>query len=285
MIRSQGLIDQFGWAKDVRVLPRRANILGIGISVTDYDEVVGCVLEAARAMRPLLVAASDVHLIIQARRDPAYAAALNAFDIVTPDGQPVRWGVNVTGQGSLGERVYGPTLMLKVCAAAGQELPVFLYGSREDTIRLLSAKLRERFPMLRIAGTRAGRFRPLTAAEQEHDAGEIARSGARITFVGMGCPRQEWWIFHMRERISMPMLGVGAAFDFHAGVMQQAPGWMQDRGLEWFYRLTREPNRLWRRYLLITPHYLPLITVQALRLRQFRRHTDLVEARRRPCPG
>ncbi len=267
-------------------LPRRADILGVDVSITDYTEVVRCVLQAARAGRTLLLTASDVHVVIQARRDRSYAAALNAFDIVTPDGQPLRWGMRWTRQAALRDRVYGPTLMLRVCeAAASEELPIFLYGSRPETLELLRAKLSARFPRLRIAGVRAGRFRPLAEQEQEHDAREIAASGARIVFVGMGCPRQEWWVFHMRQRIAMPLLAVGAAFDFHAGMVPQAPPWMQARGLEWLYRLGREPKRLWRRYVLLTPRYLPLIAAQALGLKHFDRHTDLAEAERRECPG
>jgi len=265
--------------------PRRADILGVGVSVTDYAEVVRCVLDAARAGRSLLLTASDVHVIVQALRDPAFAAALNAFDIVTPDGQPVRWGMRWTGQADLADRVYGPTLMLRVCEAAQDELPIYLYGSRAETLDRLRERLLERFPRLRIAGVHAGRFRPLSAEEQVKDAQAIVASGARITFVGMGCPRQEWWVFHMRERIPMPLLAVGAGFDFHAGLVQQAPPWMQARGLEWLFRLSREPTRLWHRYLVLTPRYLPLITAQALGLRRFPHHTDLSDAARRPCPG
>ena len=227
-----------------RGLPLRGEIVGVDVSITDYAEVVRCVIGAAKERRSLLLTAADVHMIIQARRDPAYAAALNAFDIVTPDGQPVRWGLALTGQGRLDDRVYGPTLMLHVCASAAREgLPIFLYGSRQETLEQLASRLREREPNLVIAGTRAGRFRPLTIAEQEQDAREIMHSGAAIVFVGMGCPRQEWWVFHMRHRISVPMLAVGAAFDFHAGLVAQAPGFMQERGLEWAFRLRREPTR------------------------------------------
>lgn len=265
--------------------PARADILGVGISITDYDQVVRCVLDAAKRGRTLLVTASDVHMLIQARRDPAYAAVLNAFDIVTPDGQPVRWGMRWSRQAKLRERVYGPTLTLRVCeAAARAQLPIFLYGSRHEVLARLSSALRTRFPELNVAGTLAGRFRPLTTAEQEHDAHAVRRSGAKLVFVGMGCPRQEWWAFHMRERLQMPVLTVGAAFDFHAGVVPQAPAWMQARGLEWLYRLTRDPKRLWRRYLLLTPRYLPLITAQSLGVR-FQRNTDLRVARTRACPG
>ncbi|MDD9936239.1 MAG: WecB/TagA/CpsF family glycosyltransferase [Myxococcales bacterium] len=267
-------------------VPHRGDILGVGVSMTDYAEVVRCVLDAARAGRRLLLTAADVHVIIQARRDPAYAAALNTFDIVTPDGQPVRWGLGWTRQAHLDDRVYGPTLMLHVCEGAAREgVPIFLYGSKQETLDRLEVALTERFETLQVAGKRAGRFRPLTPEEQAHDAAEIAASGAAITFVGMGCPRQEWWVFHMRERLQMPLMAVGAAFDFHAGLVQQAPPWMQDRGLEWLFRLTREPGRLWRRYLVLNPQYLPQIAAQAAGLRRFPHHTDLSEATRRPCPG
>jgi N-acetylglucosaminyldiphosphoundecaprenol N-acetyl-beta-D-mannosaminyltransferase len=267
-------------------LPARAEILGVGISITDYQQVVDCVIAAAHERRRLLLTASDVHMLIQARHDPAYAAVLNAFDIVTPDGQPVRWGMRWSRQANLRERVYGPTLTLHVCERAAREaLPVFLYGSREATLERLSRNLCARFSGLRIAGTRAGRFRPLTHEEQEEDARAVHDSGARLLLVGMGCPRQEWWAFHMRERLPMPILTVGAAFDFHAGVVAQAPPWMQARGLEWLYRLGSDPRRLWRRYLVLTPRYLPLITAQSLGLVRFPRHTDLRDARTRACPG
>jgi len=267
-------------------LPARADILGVGISITDYAQVVRCVLAAALARRLLLVAASDVHMLIQARQDRAFAAVLNVFDIVTPDGQPVRWGLRLTGDANLRERVYGPTLTLRVCEAMAQaELPVFLYGSRAELLARLAQKLCARFPRLRIAGSIAGRFRPLTREEQRADAEAIVTSGARITLIGMGCPRQEWWAFHMRERLAMPLLAVGAAFDFHAGAVAQAPPWMQARGLEWLYRLGRDPRRLWRRYLLLTPRYIPLIAAQALGVLPFPHHTDLDEATTRACPG
>lgn len=267
-------------------LPQRANVVGVAVSVTTYTEVVQCVTSAAAARETLLVTAADVHLLIQARHDPVYAAAVNSLDIVTPDGQPVRWGLRLTRQGNLAERVYGPTLMLHVCeAAAAEQLPIFLYGSLPATLETLSEHLRARYPNLILAGTRAGRFRPLTQAEQEHDAAEIDASGAAIVFVGMGCPRQEWWLFHMRNKIRMPMLAVGAAFDFHAGLVAQAPPWLQARGLEWAFRLSREPKRLWKRYLWLTPRYIPLITAQALGVSRFTPADDLSAARDRPCPG
>ena len=267
-------------------LPPKANILGVGVSITDYAAVVEHVLAAAREQRALSVSACAVHVLMAAIDDPAFAAVLNRFEIVAPDGQPVRWGLSWTRQAELSDRVYGPTLMLRSCeAAARAQLPVYLYGSRPATLQLLAARLNQRAPGLQIAGTRAGRFRPLTDTEQAEDARAIRDSGARIVFVGMGAPRQEWWIFHMRNRIPLPMLALGAAFDFHAGLVPQAPPVLQRAGLEWLFRLTREPSRLWRRYLTVTPRYLPLIASQALGFRQFALTTDIAEACQRPCPG
>jgi exopolysaccharide biosynthesis WecB/TagA/CpsF family protein len=176
--------------------------------------------------------------------------------------------------------------MLHVCEAAIQRgCGVFLYGSRADTLERLRSKLLEKFPKLDVRGTLPGRFRPLTPEEQEADAATIRASGASILFVGMGCPRQEWWMFHMRKRLQLPMLAVGAAFDFHAGIVKQAPPFMQRNGLEWLYRLSREPKRLARRYLVVTPQYLPLIAAQAIGLNAFPAPTDLRDAESVPCPG
>lgn len=267
-------------------LPRKANILGIGISVATYAQVLDHILSAAKARRSLLVNACSVHNVIKARDDKALAAILNAIDILTPDGQPIRWGLKWTRQANLEDRVYGPTLMLHTCEAAAREgLPIYLYGSHERTLSQLSARLIDRYPTLRIAGKKAGRFRALSEREARQDAHEITNSEARIVFVGMGCPKQDFWIFHMRKRINMPLIAVGAAFDFHAGLLPQAPPIMQRNGLEWLYRLSREPKRLWRRYLTITPRYLPLIASQSLGLHTFPAHTDLTEAEGRPCPG
>ena len=266
--------------------PRRGSLLGVGVSITDYAEVTDCVIDAARTGESLAVAACAVHTVLEARRDPTFAAVLNSFDIVTPDGQPLRWGLRWTGQARLRDRVYGPWLTLDVCREAGaQGLPVFLTGGRAQVLDAMAHRLTERIPSLSIAGTCAGRFRSLEPDEIEADAQQILESGARIVFVGMGSPRQEWWIHHMRTRIARPMIAVGAAFDFHAGLLAQAPPWMQQNGLEWLYRLGREPKRLWRRYLVLTPRYLPHIAAQALGIREYPAPTDLAGADDRPCPG
>jgi N-acetylglucosaminyldiphosphoundecaprenol N-acetyl-beta-D-mannosaminyltransferase len=266
-------------------LPARANILGVRVSVCDYASVVEAVLAAARAQRSLLVTAADVNQIMQARADRLFAAALNTFEVITPDGQPVRWGLRWTRQARLADRVYGPTLMLRLCErAAAEGVPVALYGSRPDTLERLRRALEQHAPGLQVVAQIAGRFRPLDRLEMDADAAVLGASGARIVFVGMGCPRQEWWAFLMRPALPCAVVAVGAAFDFHAGMVAQAPPWMQKRGLEWLFRLSREPRRLWRRYVLVTPRYLPLIALQACGFR-FPAPSELRGAYERPCPG
>jgi exopolysaccharide biosynthesis WecB/TagA/CpsF family protein len=158
--------------------------------------------------------------------------------------------------------------MNDVCGLAAREgLPIFLYGSTAETLATLGQRLVARHPGLEIGGSRASRFRSATDAEQDADVEEIRASGARIVFAGLGCPRQEIWTYEMRNRLALPVLAVGAAFDFHAGTARQAPPWMQKRGLEWLFRLVQEPRRLWRRYLFLNPSYLALVALQATRLR------------------
>jgi exopolysaccharide biosynthesis WecB/TagA/CpsF family protein len=158
-----------------------------------------------------------------------------------------------------------------VCeAAAAHELSVFFYGSRPKVLADLKANLRARIPRLRIAGSEPSRFRCLSDREQRDLADRIARSGASIVFVGLGCPRQEVWVYEMGHLLPVPLIAVGAAFDFHAGTLRQAPPALQRLGLEWLFRLGCEPRRLWRRYVLLNPRYVQFIMMQALHLRTFR---------------
>jgi len=195
---------------------------------------------------------------------------LNRFDLLVPDGQPVRWAVNWLYGQTLSQRVYGPHLTLRLCErAAAERLPVYFYGSTPDVIRSLTARLASQFPRLIFAGAEPSRFRHLTPEEKESAARRITSSGATMTFVGLGCPRQEVFIHEFKRLLNMPLLAVGAAFPFIAGVIPQAPLWMQNAGLEWLFRLCAEPRRLWRRYLLLNPAYLLLVALQRLRLSEF----------------
>ncbi len=202
--------------------------------------------------------------------DSAHKYRLNQLDIVTPDGQPVRWALQLLHGEKLKDRVYGPNLTLKICEQAErEELSIFLFGSRTEVLEKLAANLKERFPKLKIAGLEPSAFRTGNRDDSEKLARKIKDSGADIVFVGLGCPRQEIFAFENAQRLSLPIVAVGAAFDFHAGMVAQAPAWMQERGLEWLFRLTKEPGRLWRRYLYLNPAYCILLVTQMLKLDKY----------------
>lgn len=245
----------------------KGNVLGVYVDAVDYAAATDKVIAAARDQRPLALTALAVHGVMTGVADRAHEARLNSFDVVTPDGQPVRWALNLLHHAQLPDRTYGPMLTLKVverCAA--EDLPVYLYGSTQPVLDKLSAALTEQYPKLTIAGAEPSKFRTAAEGEAEQIAARITESGARVVLVGLGCPRQEIFVHAMRPLLSMPLLAVGAAFDYHAGGLRKPPTWMQQRGLEWLWRLGLEPRRLWRRYLILNPAYLARLTAQATRL-------------------
>jgi N-acetylglucosaminyldiphosphoundecaprenol N-acetyl-beta-D-mannosaminyltransferase len=245
----------------------KRSVLGILVSVVDYEAATEQVVEAAHHRRSLALTALAVHGVMSGVLDPTLGARLNSFDLVTPDGQPVRWGLNLLHRTRLRERVYGPTLTLRVlerCADKG--LPVYLYGSTETTLARLVASLEAAFPALKIAGAEPSKFRMAEPGEDVEIANRIRSSGARLVLVGLGCPRQEVFAYAMRPLLDMPLLAVGAAFDYHAGVLRKPPAWVQRRGLEWLWRLSLEPRRLWRRYVLLNPAYLARLVAQKVKL-------------------
>ena len=248
----------------------KQNVLGVRVDAIDYEGAVAKIVEAAESRLPLSVSALAVHGVMTGVFDAAQRYRLNHLDLVVPDGQPVRWALNRLYRCRLSDRVYGPELMLRVCErAAGRGLPIYLYGSTQEVLAALKRNLRARFPALEIAGSRPSLFRKVTAEERSAIVDEIRRSGAAIVFVGLGCPRQEVWAYENRESLALPVLAVGAAFDFHAGSLPQAPAYLQRWGLEWAFRLANEPRRLWRRYLLLNPLYMTLLFLQAAGLRRF----------------
>jgi len=248
----------------------RHNVLGVMIDAVDYEAAVAKIIEAAHARRPFAVAALAVHGVMTGALDAEHRYRLNHLDLVVPDGQPVRWALNGLYHSELRDRVYGPELMLRTCAAAADErLPVFLFGGSEDLLSALRARLRSTFPALQLAGALASKFRQLEADEKQIVIDQIRASGAAITLVGLGCPRQEVWAFEFRDALAMPLLAVGAAFNFHAGLLPQAPPVLQDRGLEWLYRLYQEPRRLWRRYLMLNPLYTAMVLAQFAHVRSY----------------
>jgi N-acetylglucosaminyldiphosphoundecaprenol N-acetyl-beta-D-mannosaminyltransferase len=228
-------------------------VLGVPLAVTDYDRTLDWIDAGGRGY--LCVAA--VHTVMACQEDPELRAAVQGATFTVPDGQPLVWALNALGH-RLPQRVYGPELMDRACArAAHTGRRMFLYGGRNPgALVQLARNLRLRHPGLKIVGGHCPPFRPLTEEEEAAVADEINRSGADVVWVGIGVPKQEKWMARMRDRLDAPVLvGVGAAFDFHAGLVPQAPESLQRLGLEWAFRLVQEPRRLWRRYLRYNPRF------------------------------
>lgn len=243
-------------------------VLGVNVHAVDYEAAVKSIVDAAEAGRPFSVSALAVHGVMTGAQDPVHARRLNGLELVVPDGQPVRWALQWLHGQRLTDRVYGPNLTLFTAKALAEKgLGVYLYGSTGPVLARFAENLSRRFPGLVVSGQEPSRFRRLDAAEKRAVIDRIRASGAKAVFVGLGCPRQEVWAFEYKEALRMPILAVGAAFDFHAGTLPQAPKFLQDRGLEWLFRLVQEPGRLWRRYLILNPLYLWGIARQKLGLR------------------
>lgn len=247
----------------------KRNVLGVLIDAVDYEGALERMINAAKNNEPLSATALAVHGVMTGVLDNTHRHRLNRIDLVTPDGQPVRWATNWLHGAGLTDRVYGPTLMIRLCERAAEEgLPIFLFGADDEMLGKLKKRLLERFPALKIAGARPSKFRTMKNQEEKDDlVREVKESGAKLMLVGLGCPRQEVFVYEMRDAIGIPMLAIGAAFAFHGDSLPQAPPWMQKRGLEWLYRLVQEPTRLWKRYLLLNPLYVSLLGLQLTKLR------------------
>lgn len=229
-------------------------VIGLQVAVTDYDGAVAWVLERAEgAERAYAVAAANTHVAAHARRDAGFGEAMGKFDLVCPDGMPIMWSVNtrLPGNKRLKDRVYGPSLMLETLRATESrpEFRHFLLGGREETLDKLQRRFAGEFPRVDIAGTYSPPFGDWPGDEFERISDKIRRSGANLVWVGLGCPKQEQWIGSLKDKLPPAVyFGIGAAFAFHAGEIAQAPAMVQKCGLEWAYRLLREPRRLFRRY-------------------------------------
>jgi N-acetylglucosaminyldiphosphoundecaprenol N-acetyl-beta-D-mannosaminyltransferase len=237
--------------------PPVVRVLGVPLALTDYAGTLEWIdgMVAAGARGYICVAA--VHTVMTFQDDPELRAAVLGSSLTLPDGQPLVWAVNALGH-SLSRRVYGPELMERACLRArrnGQRM--YLYGGRnQGALVQLALNLRRRHPGLQVVGGYCPPYRELTEPERESVAADINRARPDVLWVGIGVPKQEKWMAAMRPRLDAPVLvGVGAAFDFHAGLVPQAPAWMQHSGLEWAFRLGQEPRRLWRRYARHNPRF------------------------------
>jgi N-acetylglucosaminyldiphosphoundecaprenol N-acetyl-beta-D-mannosaminyltransferase len=237
--------------------PDTVDVLGVALAVTDYEQTLDWIEARVASGQPGYVCVCNVHTVTASREDAELRAALAHSSVNVPDGQPLVWAMNALGH-DLDSRVYGPELMARSCArAASSGLRFYLYGGRnQGALVQLALNLRQRYPGIKIVGGYSPPHRPLTEEETAAVADEINSSHADVVWVGIGVPKQEKWMAAMRDRLDPPVLvGVGAAFDFHAGLVPQAPPWLQDRGLEWAYRLAHEPRRLWRRYTRYNPRF------------------------------
>ena len=245
----------------------KRNVLGVLVDSVDLEAAVDRVMKAARRRQPYGVTALAVHGVMNGARDLGYRRRVNDLGLVVPDGQPVRWALNLLHRTALASSVRGTDLTVRVLGEAEREgLPVFLYGSRRETLERVRAQVVASFPELRVAGIRPSAFEAVDEESQDLIAEEIRDSGAAIVFVGLGCPRQEIFVSAMSERVGTPMLAVGAAFDYLGGTLREPPRLLRRFGLEWAWRLALEPRRLWRRYVLLNPAYLGLLALQAVGL-------------------
>lgn len=245
----------------------RVNVLGVGVSAINLEAGCQIVAEAVRNRTRGYITITGVHGVMEAQEDSRLRAIFNDAFLVTPDGMPMVWIGKLTGRKSM-ERVYGPDLMLEVCALPG--LRHFLYGGSHGTVALLKQKLEERFHGIQIVGTYEPPWRALTAQEEEGLKEQIRQAQPDVCWVGLSTPKQERFMAEYLPKLEVTlMVGVGAAFDFHSGKVKQAPRWMQRSGLEWVYRLGQEPRRLWKRYLRNNPRFAYRITCQLLGLKKF----------------
>jgi N-acetylglucosaminyldiphosphoundecaprenol N-acetyl-beta-D-mannosaminyltransferase len=233
------------------------SVVGIPLALTDYEDTIDWIDAMVAADGRGYVCVCNVHAVMAAAEDAGLRDALLGSSVNVPDGQPLVWALAALGH-RLDSRVYGPELMARACSRAarsGQRL--YLYGGRnQGALVQLALNLRQRYPGVKIVGGYSPPHRPLTTEEREAVMREINGSGADVVWVGIGVPKQEKWMAEMRDKLEAPVLiGVGAAFDFHAGLVPQAPAWMQELGLEWTYRLAHEPKRLWRRYTRYNPRF------------------------------
>ena len=245
-------------------VPPRAEVLGVPLALTDYRRTMDWMDAMVAARRRGYICCAAVHTVMLCREDPELRAAVLGSSMTVPDGQPLVWALRALGH-QISARVYGPDLMAAYCErSALNGIGQFLYGGRDAAaLEQLERSLRERYPGLRIVGKHSPPHRPLDAAEERAVAEEINRARPDVVWVGIGVPRQEKWMARMRDALDAPVLvGVGAAFDFHAGLVAQAPPSLQRAGLEWAYRLAREPRRLWRRYLNYNPRFVAAFSRQ-----------------------
>jgi N-acetylglucosaminyldiphosphoundecaprenol N-acetyl-beta-D-mannosaminyltransferase len=228
----------------------KKQLFSVNYAITDYDDASDLIILKALAREHFGVSALAVHGLMESVMDKSFTEHLNMIDMIVPDGQPVRWALNSFFHVGLKDRVAGPILTRHVLAKAERHrLRIYLYGSKPATLEKMESFIKRKFPDLIISGKHSDRFREATLSEDDDDVRKINESRSDLILVGRGCPRQERWVANHVTKIDVPIMAIGAAFDFFAGNIKHAPQWMQDSGLEWLYRLMQDPRKLWKRYL------------------------------------
>jgi N-acetylglucosaminyldiphosphoundecaprenol N-acetyl-beta-D-mannosaminyltransferase len=247
---------------------QRFNVLGVGVHAIDMGHAVQTMIAAIRDGRKGYVCVTGVHGIMEAQRDPELRRILNQSLLTTPDGMPAIWVGQLQGHRSV-RRVYGPDLMMEVCASAAGARH-FFYGGQPGVTEMLTSRLSERIPGLRVVGTFTPPFRPLNAEEERQLREQVTAARPDILWVGLSTPKQEQFMAAYLDKLDVKvMVGVGAAFDIHTGRLHDAPAWMKTSGLQWLHRLIEEPGRLWKRYLVNNPLFVCKIAAQLLGLKKY----------------
>jgi N-acetylglucosaminyldiphosphoundecaprenol N-acetyl-beta-D-mannosaminyltransferase len=262
-VGGQALNVRSAWTSPMAI--PRVNILGVQVSAIDMEVALHAIEGWIAREEPHYVCVTGVHGVMESQRDDELRRIHNAAGLVTPDGMPLVWLSRLRGFREV-ERVYGPDLMLALCEhSVRRGHSHFFYGGAPEVAEKLAARLQSRFPGLQVSGVYAPPFGPLTREEDAAMVERIRAARPSILWVGLSTPKQERWMSEHVSRLNVPVLiGVGAAFDFHAGLKRQAPRWVQRSGLEWLFRLAMEPRRLWRRYLINNPWFVWLVLLQAL---------------------
>ena len=248
--------------------PIKLPIFGVSVSATTYAELADAILRAVRDRRPARITAVAVHGLMTAVNDASYRAMLETFDALAPDGQPVRFALNVLHRAGLPDRVRAVDLTLLVCARAARErVKIYLFGSRPAVVQALKDSLLRQFEGLDIVGCEPGVHAPLTVSEDAALVERINNSGAELLLIGLGCPYQEAFAYHHRAQLRPVQMCVGSVFDIVSGKKLNAPQWIQRAGLEWAFRLAQEPGRLWRRYLTTNSQFVAHFVAAVIRHR------------------
>ncbi|MCA6595934.1 MAG: WecB/TagA/CpsF family glycosyltransferase [Pseudanabaena sp. M046S1SP1A06QC] len=240
------------------------NLIVTPVSILSFDEQINLMIKWANTNLSKMVCVANVHMLVEAWQNPNFADVLKDADLVTPDGMPLVWMMKILGH-QQAQRVAGTDIFQSVCKhAESNQISIFLLGSKTDVLEKISQRLQTEFPNLQIAGSVSPPFRPLSKTVDMDIVQRVNTSGAKILFVALGCPKQELWMAQHRDKIQAVMIGVGGVFPVYAGVLKETPKFMQVSGLEWLFRLSQEPRRLWKRYATTIPIFICLMIKQII---------------------